>query len=246
MNNTIFAKLFKQQSILLTALIVLITLMTKAHANLTIEISGVGSTQIPIHIATFEGNNQLTSSLNKTIKDNLMRSGFFKHMDATANIALNENSVIDPTAWKGIGIDALVAGSITPLADGQLDVRFNLHDTTQQKSLGQFSYVIKPDNLRLTAHKISDFIYQQFIGEPGIFSTRIAYVERFQGNNKLIIADADGANSQVALVSKEPIISPSWSPDGNQLAYVSFETKKPVIFIHLGYRQTSPYCKLYW
>lgn len=140
--------------------------------------------------------------------------------------------MIDPTAWKSIGVDALIVGSVKKLPDGRLDLRFNLHDTAQQKSLGKFSYVIAQSALRLTAHKIADYVYEKLLGEKGVFATRLAYVEKAPGRYRLIIADADGANPQVALASKEPIISPSWSPDGTQLAYVSFETRKPVVFVH--------------
>lgn len=203
-----------------------------AHADLTIDITGVGSTQVAVSVSPFVGNDGLPEDLSAIIQNDLVRSGFFRHVNTTANVVLDENSLIDPTAWKSVGVDALVAGSVKKLPDGRLDIRFNLHDTNQQKSLGRFSYVINQGAMRLTAHKIADFVYEQFLGEPGVFATRLAYVEKNKGINKLIIADSDGANPQVALSSKEPIISPAWSPDGTRLAYVSFETRKPVVFIH--------------
>jgi hypothetical protein len=86
--------------------------------------------------------------------------------------------------------------------------------------------------LRATAHRIADFIYEKLTGEPGVFSTRIAYVVKSTGRFELKIADADGSNDQAALASREPIISPAWSPDGGKLAYVSFEAKKPVVYVH--------------
>jgi tol-pal system beta propeller repeat protein TolB len=87
--------------------------------------------------------------------------------------------------------------------------------------------------LRAAGHRIADVIYEKLTGEPGVFSTRIAYVVRVNAARyELHIADADGQNAQVALISKEPIISPSWSPDGDRLAYVSFENKKPVVYVH--------------
>jgi Tol biopolymer transport system component len=86
--------------------------------------------------------------------------------------------------------------------------------------------------LRATAHRIADFVYEKLTGEPGVFSTRIAYVVKSTGRFELKIADADGSNDQAALASREPIISPAWSPDGGKLAYVSFEAKKPVVYVH--------------
>ena len=88
-------------------------------------------------------------------------------------------------------------------------------------------------DLRLTAHRIADRIYEKLTGERGVFATRIAYVVQTSRNAwELHIADADGANPQSALRSREPIISPAWSPDGSRLAYVSFETGKPVVYVH--------------
>ena len=75
---------------------------------------------------------------------NRMRSGFFRSINTTSNVELNESTLIDPSAWKSIGVDALIVGSVKKLPDGRLDLRFNLHDTAQQKSLGKFSYVIAP------------------------------------------------------------------------------------------------------
>jgi TolB protein len=203
-----------------------------ANAQLKIDITGVGANQIAFSAAPFQGNQGLPEDIKKIIESDLVRSGFFRSINTTSNIELNETTMIDPSAWKSIGVDALIVGSVRKRPDGQLDLRFNLHDTAQQKSLGKFSYVIAPSALRLHAHKIADFVYEKLLGEKGVFSTRLAYVEKSPGRYRLIIADADGANPQVALASKEPIISPAWSPDGTQLAYVSFEMRKPVVFVH--------------
>lgn len=203
-----------------------------AQAQLKIDITGVGQNQIAFSAAAFTGNPGLPEDIKTIVENDLVRSGYFKAIKTASNMAMDENTLIDPSAWKTIGVDSLLVGSVRKLPNGQLEVRFNLHDTVQQKSLGRFSYTINPSALRLTAHKIADYVYEKLLGEPGVFATRLAYVEKSGAQHRLVVADSDGANAQVALASKEPIISPSWSPDGSQLAYVSFETKKPVVFVH--------------
>ena len=156
----------------------------------------------------------------------------FRIVDAGA-AAISETVPVDLGSWKSHGADALLTGSIVHLADGRNDVRFRLYDTVKQSSPGGQALTGPADNPRQTAHNVADFVYEKLTGVRGVFSTRIAYVIRkSQQLYELQIADADGRNPKAALTSREPIISPAWSPDGNRLAYVSFEQKKPVVYVH--------------
>jgi TolB protein len=121
---------------------------------------------------------------------------------------------------------------VARLADGRYDVRFRLWDVVRGQDLGGQSYAVTQGDLRLAAHRIADFVYEKLTGDKGAFSTRIAYVTKNAQRYQLWVADADGENAQSALASPEPIISPAWSPNGNQLAYVSFESRKPVVYSH--------------
>ncbi len=123
-------------------------------------------------------------------------------------------------------------GSVTRLADGRYDVRFRLWDVVRGQDLGGQSYTVPQGDLRLASHRIADYVYEKLTGEKGIFSTRIAYVTKGGTRYNLWVADADGENAQAALASPEPIISPVWSSNGAQLAYVSFESRKPVVYVH--------------
>jgi TolB protein len=199
---------------------------------LRVEITGVGSQQFPISIAPFARDGLVPVELDAVIRANLARSGMFRVVESPA-AALAENSPVNYADWRGRGADALVIGSASRLADGRFDVRYRLLDTVQQGQLDGLSYVAPAADLRLTAHRIADRIYERITGERGVFATRIAYVVQTARNAwELHIADADGANSQAALRSREPIISPAWSPDGARLAYVSFESGKPVVYVH--------------
>jgi TolB protein len=125
-----------------------------------------------------------------------------------------------------------VLGSVAARPDGRFEVRFRLYDVVKQTALGGVAYTLTKAQVRATAHRISDYVYEKLTGEKGVFSTRIAYVVKRGTRFELQIADADGAGEETALASFEPIISPAWSPDGKRLAYVSFENKKPVVYVH--------------
>jgi TolB protein len=206
-----------------------------ALAQFRVEISGVGVTQLPIAVMAFRGDDAAPQKIGAIVQADLERSGQFKAIDpGVAN--LDESGRPEMSPFRQKGADHLVVGSISRLADGRFDVRFRLWDVVRGQDLGAQSYAVPAGDLRLSAHRIADFIYEKLTGEKGVFSTRIAYVTKVgQGNsqrNSLWIADSDGEGAQSALASPEPIISASWSPNGAQLAYVSFESRKPVVYVH--------------
>ncbi len=202
-----------------------------ASAQLSIEITGAGANRIPVAIADLAGDPTASRIVTATVRADLERSGLFQLVDTTG-AALDENSPVNHADWKTKGADALAAGSIGRSPDGRMEARFRIYDNQKAVSLGGAAYVTSNEQLRAAGHRIADYIYEKLTGEKGIFSTRIAYVVKSRGRFLLQIADADGQGAATALTSAEPIISPAWSPDGTRLAYVSFEKKKPVVYVH--------------
>ena len=201
------------------------------HAQFRVEVTGVGLTQLPIAVSAFRGQDGAPQKIAAIVQADLERSGQFRAVDASG-AALDEVTRPDVAAWRQKGADSLVSGSVTRLVDGRYDVRFRLWDVVRGQDLGGQSYAVTQADLRLAAHRVADFIYEKLTGDKGAFSTRIAYVTKAAQRYQLWVADADGENAQSALASPEPIISPAWSPNGNQLAYVSFESRKPVVYTH--------------
>ena len=202
-----------------------------ASAQFRVEVSGVGLTQMPIAVAAFRGDAQAPQKIGSIVQADLERSGMFRGVD-TAGFVADENARPDLASWRQKGADAIVTGSVSPLADGRFDVRLRLWDVVRGQDLGGQSYTVAQADLRLAAHRVADFVYEKLTGEKGVFSTRIAYVTKSGTRFNLWVADSDGEGAQSALSSAEPIISPAWSPNGTQLAYVSFESRKPVIYSH--------------
>ena len=202
-----------------------------AAAQFRVEISGVGDTQVPVAVTRFrDEDNRGGQNVSSVIRADLERSGLIRILGG-ADMLLDETARPDVADWRSRGIDALVAGSATRLADGRHDVRFRLWDLVKGEPLLEQSLPVAPANLRLAAHRIADEILFKLTGEKGVFSTRIAFVSKTGSRYQLRIADADGEGSQVAVTSPDPIISPAFSPDGRDLAYVSFESQKAVVYV---------------
>lgn len=200
-----------------------------AHAQLRIEISGVGAAQIPVAVASFADESTAPQKVSAIIKADLERSGAFQVVDT--GTVLSESASINFGEWRSRGAQALAVGSVQHLPDGRYKVSYRLFDVGKSAALSGFSLTDQPRHLRLSAHKIADDIYEKLTGVRGIFSTRIAYVTKAGGTYRIEVADADGENVQVAARSNEPIISPSWSPDGTKVAFVSFGDRKPVVYV---------------
>jgi TolB protein len=202
-----------------------------ANAQLKVEIAGVGSNQIPVAVAAFADESIAPSQISAIIRADLERSGIFKVIDARQTIS--DSASVDLAAFRASGADALVVGSVSRSPDGRFAIRYKLHDTVKGGEISQLGGEVQPRYTRLQAHRIADDVYEKLTGVRGIFSTRIAYVKenRAGRNYALAVADADGENEIVAVQGREPIISPSWSPDGGKVAYVSFEDRKPVIYM---------------
>jgi TolB protein len=213
--------------------LLLALLCVDAQAQLSIEITGGGANQIPIGVLRFAGEEVLAQRISDIVEADLQRSGRFRMLYAGNVEPLpTEVAQVNFGDWKNRSADALVIGSVVRLADGRFETRFRLLDVPKQSQIGGVAFTLTAQQVRATAHHIADFIYEKLTGDRGVFSTRIAYVVKQGTRFELQIADADGAGAQTALASREPIMSPAWSPDGTRLAYVSFENKKPVVYVH--------------
>ncbi len=216
----------------IAAFLVALCVSQIAGAALEIEISGGGAQQIPVAIVPFAQSPASSDNLSQIIQADLKRSGLFRVLE-TAGMANQPTDIsqIKYAEWLALQAQAMAVGKVEALPGNRLNVSFQLVDVLKQSQLASMQYNIAANQLRGTAHKIADVIYQKLSGESGIFSSRIAYVAKLNGRYALRVADVDGENALTMVSSKEPIISPTWSPDGSKIAYVSFEKKKPIIFI---------------
>nr|WP_253447525.1 Tol-Pal system beta propeller repeat protein TolB [Natronospira proteinivora] len=198
--------------------------------------SGVDAAE-PVAVAPFQwtGSGELDEDVAEILRDNLRRSGRF---DPLAVSDMPERPGLDTTPsfsqWRGAGVDNLIVGEIREDGD-RLDIRFRVFDVHRGEQLLGYSLPTRPDRLRRAAHQISDMIYERLTGQAGAFNTRLAYVQtEHRGDRErfhLVVSDSDGFNPRRILSSPQPIMSPTWSPSGDRLAYVSFENRRSEIFV---------------
>lgn len=220
-------------------------LASQAQARLVIEITGGVEGAMPIAIVPFSGERAYDDPLSEVISANLARSGRFAPLERDALPARPSRAgEIDFSRWRGVGTDHIVIGRTQAQEDGEILVQFQLFDVLRGVQMAGYSLSVPPQRMRRLAHQISDIVYERITGERGAFETRVSYVavERVEDERmfRLAVADADGHNEQIILSSRQPLMSPSWSPDGRRLAYVSFEEGRSEIYmqdINTGQRE---------
>lgn len=212
-------------------------LAVNARAELLIQITEGRTDAVPIAVVPFAGAGDAPENVSDIVRADLHRSGQFKTIQP-------KDMLSRPTSKEGLSYrdfrvlnqEYVVIGSVKATGTGAYEVRYALHDVARGKELLSESYRPPESQLRDVAHAISDRIYEQLTGIPGAFSTKILYVTHNRGAERpyqLQYADADGARVKTILRSREPIMSPSWSPDGSKIAYVSFEQNGlPKIYVH--------------
>ncbi|MBV8806121.1 MAG: Tol-Pal system beta propeller repeat protein TolB [Sinobacteraceae bacterium] len=209
-------------------------------AQLHVEVTSGVTDPVPIAIVPFSHASPADGGLDvaQVIQHDLEGSGRFRALSRGQMPSTpTQPSAVVLADWKNAGEDYIVVGRVVAIEAGNLAVDFDLLNTlTGQRVAGQ-RFVGTPGALRNAAHRVSDVVYEKIIGIRGAFATRIAYVsvagEPPQQKFQLIVADADGENQRLVLESRYPLMSPSWSPDGQWLAYVSFENKKSAIWVQL-------------
>ena len=178
---------------------------------------------------------RIKEDIGAIVEADLQRSGLFRTTPRRDMLAFpSKASDVYFRDWRMLGSEYLVVGSMRTIADGRYELEFSLLNVTAQKT--EFKHAVRGrvNEMRDLAHLVSDKVYQEITGIRGAFSTRIAYVTANRDSGKFVyrlnVADADGAREKLMLESSEPIMSPSWAPNGKELAYVSFETGRPAIF----------------
>ncbi|MBW6391873.1 Tol-Pal system beta propeller repeat protein TolB [Billgrantia antri] len=220
----------------LAAALLMFGALAHAQSDLTIEITRGSDQATPIAVVPFATDGEeLPEDVAQIISEDLQRSGFFEPLPREAMFDRPSSSdQVRYGQWSALDVRYMVVGQVSRGAEGYR-IRYELMDVSGQRRLLGENVTGRANELRAVAHFVSDQIFEAITGIRGAFSTRIAYVTA-QGTGDdaqftLYVADADGHNSQQVLNSREPILSPAWSPDGRRLAYVSFETERPAIYV---------------
>ena len=215
-------------------------LCSRSWAELVVEITKGQAEAIPIAIVPFSTPEAAAASFDvaQLVGNDLARSGRFKTTDRKDMIEQPHTGAgISFDDWRRLNNDYIVVGQVQPTGPDRYQITFELYNVlTRQRLLGYQFSANKP-GLRIASHQVADMVFEKILGIRGAFATRIAYIAVLGSlphrDYRLIVSDADGENPHVVMQSNEPLMSPAWSPDGQSLAYVSFENRLPSVYVQL-------------
>ena len=229
---------YKPSKTLLTAITLVFVMVSGARAELLIRITEGADSAIPVSVVPFAESGQMPAgdTVASIVQADLAMSGEFRTLPPEKMLSLpSRREEVYFRDWRLLGQRYILVGSLTRSGD-RVQARYELFDVNREERILGETAAAPASNMRSLAHHISDKVYEAITGVPGVFSTQLAFVTLDIANGKpryrLQVSDVDGKRARIRLESKEPILSPAWSPDGKQLAYVSFETGKPVVFVH--------------
>jgi TolB protein len=227
-----------KHSFLVALLMGLVLFGARVRAELVVEVTKGQADATPIAVVPFNSPTEAAASLDvsQVVGDDLVRSGRFRSMDRKDMIDQpHTGAAIAFDDWRRLNNDYIVVGQVQTYGPDRYNVLFELYNVLTHEKMVSYQFTANKAGLRLAAHQVADMVYEKITGVKGAFATRIAYVS-VQGHlpNKsyrLIVADSDGENPHVVMQSNEPLMSPAWSPDGQSLAYVSFEDRLPTVYV---------------
>jgi len=226
------------KTFLFALLVIVLAPSTAAAQKLHIDVQGVAQ-PTPVAVVPFGWQGIAPVSpldVAAVIKGDLRRSGRFAPTDENDMLQKpTDGADVDFDDWTILGVEAVVVGQIIQSGEDAYTLQFQLFDSFTRKQLVGYRMPASRATLRSAAHRVADMIYEKLTGIKGVFGTQVAYVTAEQRGKgrlySLIVSDQDGENDHKIMESKDPIMSPAWSPDSRQLAYVSFEGSKSSIFV---------------
>jgi TolB protein len=220
------------------ALILCVSLCARARAEFVVEVTRGQENAIPVAVVPFMAVEAPDAALDAAavVAGDLKRSGRFKPMDRKDMIEQPHTGAgINFDDWRRLGNDYILVGLMQPQGPDQYVINFELYNVLNRQRLLGYQISANRAGLRLAGHQVADMVYEKILGVRGAFATRIAYVSVLGAlphrSFRLIVADSDGENPRVVMQSNEPLMSPAWSPDGQSLAYVSFEDRLPSVYV---------------